>query len=193
MDVSEQVRGSDQAKEEYGALKADASTTHQTDDDIHQTDDAIHQTDAETHQTNADIHQTDAETHQKDDDIHQTDAETHQTNADIHQTDVETHQTNADYDTHLIDLTRQTDADTRQMNVDSRQKSPDTVTPVTAESKGNSGNTVQSGLVVGSLGKKRKLPGWLSRGSMAGEKEDTQSSKDKKTKGDQCIGCSFVY
>ena len=141
MDVSEQVKPSDQAKKEHGALKADASTTHQTD-------------------------------------------------ADIHQTGADIHQSNADCDTHFIDLTRQTDADTRQVDVDSRQKCPDTVTAV---SKGIGGNTVQSGSVVGSLGKKRKLPGWLSRGSMDGEKEDTRSSKEKRTKGDQCIGYFFIH
>ena len=99
------------------------------------------------------------------------DVDTHQADVDIHQADVDTHQ--ADVEIH------QADVDTRQTDV-SCLKGTDT--SVTAERKGKSGNIPNgsSAVAVGCLGKKRKLPGWLSMGSVDGERE---GSKEKKVKG----------
>lgn len=116
-----------------------------------------------THQADVDAHLIDL-THQAVVDTHQADVDTHQTDVDTYQADVETHQ--ADVDIHQTD--------------DSHLKGTDT--SVAAERKGKSGN-IQSGssaVALGCLGKKRKLPGWLSMGSVDGDREE---SKEKKAKG----------
>lgn len=125
--------------------------------------------DTDTRQKVVDTHLIDL-THQADVDIYQADVDKHQADVDIHQADVDIHQ--ADVDIHQADS-------------ESCLKSLDT--SVITEREGKSDNTVESdssAIVVGCLGKKRRLPGWLSMGSMDGKREeDARGSKKRAAKG----------